>query len=201
MLTKEQAIERLGQVGASDVPHLFNFDNKKPKDLWKEKTKQRELTFFENKYTIFGNITEYPCLKHFHILNKGDMSYGSRVEHKYIKNFVSSTDGLLNGVPVENKTIKEEKYKEGMMNKQYYIQLQSQIACTGVNKGYILYNLASEEDYEHPILYEPRQRVHIYDSDEKIIEEIESRVSYFLECMYKVEEPTEKGYKLYCEQM
>ena len=198
MLTLEQMEERKNQVGASDVYYLLNFDNKKPKDLWLEKIGRKEMTFFENIYTRAGNIVEEPCLVHYLEPFKEPYTLGERVEHKDIKRFVSSTDGLVNGVPVENKTIKAENYKENMMNKQYYTQLQAQIACTNADKGIILYNLLEAEDYEHPLLYEPKQFVHVYDRDDELIEEIESRVQYFLQCMDNEVEPNEKDYGDYC---
>lgn len=198
MLNAEQWEERRNQVGASDVYYLLNFDNKTPKKLWREKIGELEPSLFENKYTVFGNIVEEPCLQFFFKSHKGSHEFDKRVPHKHIERFVSSTDGMLEGVPIENKTIKVEKYKEGMINKQYYTQLQAQISCTGASHGYIVYNTAKEEDYEHPLLYEPSDKtqfVHRYDRDDELIKNIENRVRYFLTCIDDKIEPSENGYK------
>lgn len=202
MLNAEQWEERRNQVGASDVYYLLNFDNKTPKKLWREKTGGSEPSFFENKYTVFGNIVEEPCLKFFFNSHKGSYELDKRVAHKDIERFVSSTDGMLKEaterIPVENKTIKSEKYTKDMINKQYYTQLQAQISCAGSSHGYLIYNTAKDEDYEHPLLYEPSketQFVHKYDRDDELIANIENRVRYFLFCIDDKIEPTEKGYK------
>lgn len=204
MLSAEQWEERKNQVGASDVHCLLNFDNKTPKNLWREKTGQTEQSFFESKYTVFGNIVEEPCLMFFFKQNKGSYELDKRVPHKYIDRFVSSTDGMLNGVPIENKTIKVENYTDGMMKKQYYTQLQAQISCMGATHGYIVYNTATDEDYEHPLLYEPSDKtqfVQRYDRDDELIDEIEKRVRYFIICIDKNIEPTERQYELYAKAL
>lgn len=209
MLSPADWEERKSQVGASDVPKLFNFDNKGAKDLWKEKIGLIDKPMFENRYTQAGNIIEEPCLMYaFDKLGIENYSMDDRIEHPDIPGFVVSLDGLDvdNNIPVENKGIKHTTYTHnasrfndrGLEDTTYYRQLMSQVGALNAPGGWLIYNVLQEEDYEHPIMYEPNEIVQErrwHERNDKLIKEIESRVKYFLKCMREETEPSEEKYK------
>ena len=211
MLTPAEWEQRKTQVGASDVPKLFNFDNKGAKDLWREKVGLLDKAMFENKYTVAGNIIEEPSLLHaFQQLGIKRYSMNDRIEHTDIKGFMVSLDGLdlENYVPIENKSIKHSTWvqnsarfnEKGIEDVTYYRQLQAQISALNASGGWLVYNVLQDVDYVHPVLYEPseeKQERRYHKRDGKMIKEIEKRVSYFLECMKEKKEPKETDYKRY----
>ena len=215
MLSPQEWEERKTQVGASDVPKLFNFDNKGAKDLWKEKTGLIDKPMFENKYTRAGNIIEEPCLIYaFNKLGIENYSMDDRIEHSDIPSFVVSLDGLDadNNIPVENKSIKHTTYAfnasrfndRGLEDTTYYRQLMAQVGVLNASGGWLVYNVLQDIDYENPIMYEPNEIVQErrwHKRNDKIIKEIERRVSYFLKCMKEKTEPKEADYKKYVKSV
>lgn len=209
MLTPEEWEQRKQQVGASDVPKLFNFDNLGAKRLWRQKVGLEEIVQFENQYTIAGNITEEPCLQYaFEKIGIDNYTLDDRVEHPSIPNFVVSLDGYIvdDNIPVENKSIKHSSYarnivrfnERGLEDTTYYRQLQAQISALNASGGWLIYNVLQDSDYDNPILYEPsefKQERRYYKRDDKMIQEIENRVRYMLRCMQTETEPSEKEYK------
>ena len=199
MLTNEEIAVRRTTVGASDVPKLFNsFDNKKAQDLWEFKVGLTEHIELDNKYITFGNLTEEVCLQQYFKDFEMDGVMNERIEHTSIKSFIASTDGLVGDIPIENKG-KNEKgfYALEKPERDHIIQVYAQLSCTGGDFGVIVYNCATEEDYELPLLYNPegKQRIFTVERDDKFIEELEQRVTYFLMCMREVKRPSEKDFK------
>ena len=199
MLTNEEIAVRRTTVGASDVPKLFNsFDNKKAQDLWEFKVGLTEHVELDNKYITFGNLTEEVCLQQYFKDFEMDGVMNERIEHTSIKSFIASTDGLVGDIPIENKG-KNEKgfYALEKPERDHIIQVYAQLSCTGGDFGVIVYNCATEEDYELPLLYNPegKQRIFTVERDDKFIEELEQRVTYFLMCMREVKRPSEKDFK------
>ena len=209
MLSPAEWEERKSQIGASDVPKIFNFDNKGAYNLWLEKTGQIEKEQFENKYTNAGNVLEDRCLLYaYEMLGISNYSMDDRIEHPKIKGFVVSLDGLdlENNVPVVNKTIKHTTYRKnvarfnerGLEDTTYYRQLQAQISVLNASGGWLIYNVLGDDDYIYPELYEPNEIIQerrFHERDEKMIKEIDSRVSYMLKCMKEMKRPSEKRYK------
>ena len=200
MLSKEERELRKSNVGASDVPHIMNFDLGRAHTLYRQKLGEIEIPELNNKYIVFGNITEEDCLK-FYFESNGIKNYtlNERIEHPRIKNFVASTDGITGITPIENKGKNENGWlKLKKPEKDHVIQVTAQMACLQTLQGKIIYNRATEEDYEHPILYEPskeKQKVFTIDLDEKLLKEIELRVQYFLECLQDKTLPDEAYFK------
>lgn len=205
MLNKEERERRKDTLGASDMGLIFNFDNKTAKDLWREKLGLIEERFFENKYTIAGNIIEETALNFFFENNSmKEVSFNDQVEHKDIKNLVSSLDAKFKEVdggwiPVENKTINIKAYGElKTIPRRYLIQVQTQIACVGSKYGIIVFNAMESIDYEFPLEYEPnnlKQEYFVIERDDVLIKEIEERAKYFLWCLKYKREPSEKHFQ------
>ena len=198
MLSSEERELRRTQVGASDVSKIMNFDNKSALNLWNEKVEDTEYEEFSNKYITFGNLTEEDCLRDY--LKGSAYTLNERIEHPIIKDFVASTDAIKDGIiPIENKGINARAWtKLDKPSKDYLIQVMAQISCLNAPYGEIVFNKAEEEDYEHPLLYEPhedKRKVFIIDRDEQLISNIESRVEYFLMCMRESIKPSESDYK------
>ena len=206
MLTNEEIALRRITVGASDVPKLFNsFDNKSAQDLWEFKVGLADHVELDNKYITFGNLTEEVCMRHY--FNNGDIkdyTLNERVEHTSIKSFISSTDGLIKDIPIENKGKNEKGYHRlKNVERSHYIQVQSQLSCTGGEYGVIVYNCATEEDYKLPLLYDKKKKKKVFkiERDEKLIKEIEQRVTYILMCMREEVRPSEKEFKEWLDEV
>lgn len=200
MLNEQERELRKTQVGASDVAKLFNFNNKTLQDLYAEK-KGAVKEDFTNQSMTAGNILEQICLEYFakeHDIK--NMELNLRVEHPFIPNFVSSTDGLEDeSIPIENKTIGYDKLIELTKPlREHYIQVQAQISCTISKKAYIVYNGVTEYDLLYPLEYEPsdfKQKVFEIERDDELITEIEERVRYFLWCMEYDWKPSENEFQ------
>jgi len=205
MLTEKQREERRSQLGASEVYKIMNFDNLTAKNLWKEKIGLIEVEEFENKHTVAGNILEEDCLKfYFEYHHIKDYTLNARVEHYEIKGLVASLDGYGNvdSTPIECKTVgytqhelwSKSKYK---IPKNYYLQVQTQISCCCCSNGILVAFLLTENDKIDPINYyldESKMFIYPIERDEEIIEEIESRSTYFLWCIRSKREPKEADY-------
>lgn len=199
--------ERKTQLGASEVYKIFNFNNKGAKDLWREKIGELEREQFSNIYTIAGSIIEDEALKfYFNSNNIIDYNINKRVAHQEIKGLVASCDAVAiidnhEPTPVENKTMKFNNFvKLNAKNipRNYVIQAQTQIACCNSEFGVIVFNGIEDDEYEHPLLYNPSHLKQISFKiirDNKMISEIESRAKYFLWCVKYKREPNESEYK------
>ncbi len=208
MLNAKGWKERKTQLGASEVSKIFNFNNKGAKDLWREKIGELARREFSNKYTVAGSLIEDEALKfYFNANHITDYVINKRVEHKEIKGLVASCDAVASldnftNTPVENKTMQFNKFVEltsKNISRNHIIQVQTQIACCDSPFGVIVFNGIEEDEYEHPLLYNPNHLKQIsfnIKRDDKMVKEIESRAKYFLWCVKYKREPTEKEYKL-----
>jgi len=205
MLTEKQREERRSQLGASEVYKIMNFDNLTAKNLWKEKIGLIEVEEFENDSMMAGNLLEEDCLKYFFkYCEITDYTLNERIEHNEIKGLVASLDGYDCGVyaPIECKTVgytQHEKWNKSKYKipKNYYLQVQTQISCCSSSNGILVAFLLTENDKIDPINYyldESKMFIYPIERDEEIIEEIESRSTYFLGCIRSKREPKEADY-------
>jgi len=199
MLNETERNERLNQLGASDIHKIFNFNNKGALDLWMEKMGLLERKEFDSVSMNAGNLLEEDCLKFFFdSKNIKDYTLNRRVEHSKIENFVVSLDGEYSFIPVENKTIRMDKFAVlTKPERNHYLQIHAQMACLNSNEGYIVYNAVKEEDLENPLNYKPSvlsQEIFHITADKELIQEIESRASYFLWCLKYKRTPSEQHY-------
>jgi len=199
MLNENERQERLTQLGASDVHKIFNFDNKGAIDLWKEKMGYIERKEISNHSLTAGNLLEEDCLYYFfNAIGEKDFTINERVEHKKIKNFVVSTDAIVNGIPVENKTMKYENYAKLLKpERTHYIQLHAQMSCLNAERGYLVYNAVDDDDLNNPLMYQPntfKQEYYLIEAEQDLIDEIEKRAKYFLWCLEYKRQPSESHY-------
>ncbi len=199
MLNEFERNERMHQLGASDIHKIFNFNNKGAFDLWQEKMGLIEKPQIETRSMTAGNLLEEDCLVFF--FNRKsitDYVLNERVEHRDIKNFVVSTDGLFGNIPVENKTKNMDGFaKMTSPERNHILQLHAQMSCLNADRGYIVYNAVTEEDLINPLMYIPselKQEVFEIKADADVIREIESRSKYFLWCVEYKRRPTEQDY-------
>ncbi len=199
MLNELERNERLNQLGASDMHKLFNFNNKGAQDLWREKIGEITRDEITTKVFTAGNLLEEDCLNYY-FKQKGihDYKLNERVAHPSIENFVVSTDGTYNGIPVEHKTINIEKFKTlDKPERNHYIQVHAQACCLQSEQGIIVYSAVTEEDLENPLLYQPSsllQEEFVIELDQDLIAAIESRAEYFLWCVKYKKRPSEQEY-------
>ena len=199
MLNEFERNERMHQLGASDIHKIFNFNNKGAFDLWQEKMGLIEKPQIETQSMTAGNLLEEDCLVFF--FNRKsikDYVLNERVEHRDIKNFVVSTDGLFDDIPVENKTKNMDGFaKMTSPERNHILQLHAQMSCLNSDHGYIVYNAVTDEDLINPLMYIPselKQEVFEIKADIDLIKEIESRAKYFLWCVEYKRRPTEQDY-------
>lgn len=198
MLNSEERLLRNKQLGASEIHKIMNFDNKGALDLWKLKLGLIEDDEFSNIYTTIGNLTEEDTLRFF-FDNYGIEEYtlNERVEHPEVKGLVASTDAIFNNIPVENKTINMQSFLNLKISRNYYLQVQTQIACCNAEYGIIVFNAIEEHEYLDPLKYKPsllKQEWFQVDRDEDTINEILKRAKYFLWCLEYNYEPSENHY-------
>ncbi len=205
--------ERKTQLGASDMHKIFNFDNKGAKDLWLEKIGELERKQFSNKYTVAGSLIEDDALE-FYFKSKGITNYSlnKRMKHPDIEMLVASCDAIYilddvkltfreKIIPVENKTIKYDNFielKADKIPRNYYLQVQTQIACCGGGFGVIVFNAVVDKDYIDPLLYKPnyiKQIAFNIKKDDAIVNEIVNRAKYFEWCVKYKREPSESDYQ------
>ena len=199
MLNEFERNERMHQLGASDIHKIFNFNNKGAFDLWQEKMGLIEKPQIETQSMTAGNLLEEDCLVFF--FNRKsikDYVLNERVEHRDIKNFVVSTDGLFGDIPVENKTKNMDGFaKMTSPERNHILQLHAQMSCLNADHGYIVYNAVTDEDLINPLMYIPselKQEVFEIKANIDLIKEIESRAKYFLWCVEYKRRPTEQDY-------
>ena len=200
MLNESERLERMNQLGASDMHKLFNFNNKGAQDLWAEKLGLIERPEFSNLSINAGNLLEEDCLR-FYFENKGVVDYelNPRVEHKDIPNFVVSLDARYNGIPVEHKTINMEKFLSlKQPEKNHIIQVNTQMAACDSEQGIIVYSAVNDDDLKDPLNYKPsviKQESFLIELNPELKEEIERRAKYFLWCVKYKRKPNEQHYR------
>ena len=214
MLSTKEMEERKKQIGASEIYKLLNFDSQECQDLWEIKLGLQKQSEIKNEAITAGNILEEDCLKYYEKSNNKELVYNERIEHKKIKGLVVSLDSREKetSIPVENKVINEKSWEnwfakrsfnaqyEGInlnIPKSYYCQLQMQIAVCETEKGILNVNTLTDEEQDDPINVEitvlHNKQITILRNNE-LIEELEKRADYMLDCMKHKLRPSEKDY-------
>ena len=214
MLSFEEREIRKGQLGASEVHKIFNFDTQELQDLWELKVGIQDYKDISSEAITAGNILEEDCLCYYSNVNNVKLALNERIEHKTIKNFVVSLDAreVESSIPVENKVINEKTwnswiakrssnavYNEIKLNipKNYYAQVQAQIDVLDVDYGILNVNTLTDYEQADPINVKitdlHNKQVKIL-KNEAFIQEMEKRIIYFLNCVKYKRRPSEIDY-------
>ena len=214
MLSAEEREERKKQLGASDIHKILNFDTQALQDLFEKKLGLQEYQELENDAITSGNILEEECLIFYANSNNVSLVLNERLEHPSIKNLVVSLDAREeeSSIPVENKVINENTFKRWIAKrsynatygeiklnipKDYYCQLQIQIAVLGTKKGVLNVNTLTDEEQEDPlnvVITDLHNKQIVIKRDDKLINELEDRAIYFLNCLKYKKRPSEIEY-------
>ena len=214
MLSLEEREERRTQIGASEIHKILNFDSQECQDLWELKIGLQDYQELENDAITAGNILEEDCLKFYEDTNNVKLIFNERLEHKKIKGLVVSLDAREKetSIPVENKVINEKTFKNWVAKRKsnaiyeaiklniptnYYCQIQAQIMVCGTDKGILNVNTLTDEEQEDPInvlitdLH--NKQIEIL-RDDILIDELEKRARYMLDCIKYKKRPSENEY-------
>lgn len=214
MLSAKEREIRRGQLGASEIHKILNLESQECQDLWELKMGLQDYQELDNEAIEAGNILEEDCLNYYEKVTKKDLVKNERIEHKKIKGFVVSMDAREKetNVPVENKVINEktwEKWKakrlfnaeyEGMklnIPKAYYCQIQAQMDVCNSDYGILNVNTLTDEEQADPINIEINDLINKQVKiirDDYLINELEKRAEYFLECVRFKKRPSEYEY-------
>ena len=214
MLSLGEREERRNQLGASEIYKILNFDSQVCQDLWELKVGLQEYEEIDNDAITSGNILEEVCLKYYEVTNNKKLLFNERVRHKNIERLVVSLDAREEetSIPVENKVINERTFLNWIAKRKYnadygdlklnipnsyYCQMQIQIAVLGVEKGILNVNTLTDEEQENPlnvvITDIHNKQIKIFRDDE-LIDELEKRAKYMLDCMKYKKRPSENEY-------
>lgn len=214
MLSLEERKIRRKQLGASEIHKTLNFDTQELQDLWELKVGMQDYIDLENDAIIAGNILEEPCLKFYENSNNVELICNERIEHKRIKGLVVSLDARTSqtSIPIENKVINEKTWKSWEAKrsfnavyeniklnipKAYYCQVQIQMAVLDSEKAILNVNTLTDEEQTDPINVEinflHNKQIEIIRNDD-LIQELEKRAGYFLECVRYKKRPSELDY-------
>ena len=214
MLSAEEREIRKKQVGASEIYKLLNFDTEAVQDLFDQKVGLQPFPELDNDAIIAGNILEEQCLEYYAKSNNVKIIMDERIEHKDIKGLVASLDArdVTRGIPVENKAINQTvweswiakrafnaKWGNTKLNipKSYYCQAQTQIAVLGSDYGILNVNTLTDEEQEDPIsvvITDIHNKQIVINRDEKLINELELRAKYMLDCIKYKYRPSEQDF-------
>lgn len=214
MITLKEREERKKVIGASEIHKLLNFDTQELQDLWELKIGLKQQQELENDSIEAGNILEEEGLNYFSKTNKVELILNERIANKDNPFIVCSYDARISDtkIPVENKIIKEEVFKDWQRQKQsdveylgswykipkaYYCQLQIQIDTSDTEFGILNVNTLTDEEVENPlnviITDIHNKQLKIY-RDNEIIEELKERAKYFESCIKYKKRPSELEY-------
>lgn len=216
MITIKEKEERKNTIGASEVHKLYNFDTETCQNLWEEKIGLINLQELDNDDIDAGNILEEDCLDYYENKINEKLIRNERVEHSKIKNFIVSLDARkeLSNVPVENKVVGEEVFNNWKAKRvfnatcvndeekynvpsNYYLQVQSQISVLKSDYGTLLVNTLTYEEKIDPFnveITDLHQKELVISKSQEVIDEIEKRVIYFLDCLKYKKRPGENEY-------
>lgn len=214
MLSAKEREIRRHQLGASEIYKILNFDSQECQDLWELKIGLQDYQDLDNEAIEAGNILEEDCLKYYEETTNGELIYNERIEHPKIKGLVVSMDAREKetSIPVENKVVNEktwDKWKakrvfnaefEGQklnIPKSYYCQIQTQIDVCDTEFGILNVNTLTDEEQADPINVElsdlTNKKVKIFRND-NVIQDLENRAKYFIDCMKYKKRPCEIEY-------
>lgn len=214
MLSAKEREIRRHQLGASEIYKILNFDTQECQDLWELKIGLQNYQDIDNEAIEAGNILEEDCLKYYEKTTNKVLIYNERIEHPKIKGLVVSMDAREKetSIPVENKVVNEKtwdkwktkrvfnaEYEGQKLNipKSYYCQVQIQIDVCDTEYGILNVNTLTDEEQADPINVEINdlinKQVQIQRND-NLIQELENRAKYFLNCVKFKKRPSELEY-------
>lgn len=214
MLSLEEREIRRKQLGASEIYKILNFDSQTAQDLWELKLGLQDYEELGNDAITCGNILEEDCLRYYEKINNCELIFNERIEHKKIKGLVVSLDAREKNtsIPIENKVINEKTFKDWIAKRNYnaiyeniklniptnyYCQIQIQMAVLEVEKGILNVNTLTDEEQEDPInviITDLHNKQIEIKRNEDLIQELESRAKYFLNCIQYKRRPNENDY-------
>ena len=214
MLSAKEREIRRHQLGASEIYKILNFDTQECQDLWELKIGLQDYQDLDNEAIEAGNILEEDCLKYYEETTNRELIYNERIEHPKIKGLVVSMDAREKemSIPIENKAVNEKtwdkwkakrvfnaEYEGQKLNipKSYYCQVQAQIDVCDTEYGILNVNTLTDEEQADPINVEINdlinKQVQIQRND-NLIQELENRAKYFLNCVKFKKRPSELEY-------
>lgn len=214
MLSAKERETRRHQLGASEIYKILNFDTQECQDLWELKIGLQDYQDLDNEAIEAGNILEEDCLKYYEETTNRELVYNERIEHPKIKGLVVSMDAREKetSIPIENKAVNEKtwdkwkakrvfnaEYEGQKLNipKSYYCQVQTQIDVCNTEYGVLNVNTLTDEEQADPINVEINdlinKQVQIQRND-NLIQELENRAKYFLNCVKFKKRPSELEY-------
>lgn len=214
MLSAKEREIRRHQLGASEIYKILNFDTQECQDLWELKIGLQDYQDLDNEAIEAGNILEEDCLKYYEETTNRELIYNERIEHPKIKGLVVSMDARERetSIPIENKAVNEKtwdkwkakrvfnaEYEGQKLNipKSYYCQVQTQIDVCNTEYGVLNVNTLTDEEQADPINVEINdlinKQVQIQRND-NLIQELENRAKYFLNCVKFKKRPSELEY-------
>ena len=214
MLSAKEREIRRHQLGASEIYKILNFDTQECQDLWELKIGLQDYQDLDNDAIEAGNILEEDCLKYYEETTNKELIYNERIEHPKIKGLVVSMDAREKetSIPIENKAVNEKtwdkwkakrvfnaEYEGQKLNipKSYYCQVQTQVDVCNTEYGVLNVNTLTDEEQADPINVEINdlinKQVQIQRND-NLIQELENRAKYFLNCVKYKKRPSELEY-------
>ena len=214
MLSAKDREIRRQQLGASEIYKILNFDTQECQDLWELKIGLQDYKDIDNEAIEAGNILEEDCLKYYEKTTNKVLVYNERIEHPKIKGLVVSLDAREEetSIPVENKVVNEKTWNKWKAKRvfnaeydaqklniptSYYCQVQAQIDVCDTEYGVLNVNTLTDEEQADPINVElsdlTNKKIKIFRND-NVIQELENRAEYFLECMKFKKRPSELEY-------
>lgn len=214
MLSLEEREIRRKQLGASEIHKILNLDSQAAQDLWELKLGLQDYEELDNDAITSGNILEEDCLKYYEKANDCELIFNERIEHKRIKGLVVSLDARekITSIPIENKVINEKTFRSWIAKRSYnaiyegiklnipinyYCQVQIQMAVLEVEKGILNVNTLTDEEQEDPInvvITDLHNKQIEITKDDDLVQELEKRAEYFLNCIKYKKRPSENDY-------
>ncbi len=214
MLSLKEREERKSQLGASEIYKILNFDSEDCQQLWALKVGLRDYEELDNDAITAGNILEEDCLKFYEQSSGNKLIFNERIEDKNVQGLVVSLDAReeKTSIPIENKVINQETFNKWIAKrsfnaewnglklnipKSYYCQVQIQIATLGTDKGILNVNTLTDEEQEDPInvvITDLHNKQIVIKRDNEIIDELETRAKYMLNCMKYKKRPNENDF-------
>lgn len=214
MISLEEREIRRKQLGASEIYKVLNFDSQTAQDLWELKLGLQDYEELDNDAVTSGNILEEDCLKYYEKVNNCELIFNERIEHKRIKGLVVSLDARekTTSIPIENKVINEKTFRSWIAKRSYnaiyegiklniptnyYCQVQIQMAVLEVEKGILNVNTLTDEEQEDPInviITDLHNKQIEITKDDGLVQELEKRAEYFLNCIKYKKRPSENDY-------
>ncbi len=214
MLSLNEREERKKQLGASEIYKILNFDSEDCQRLWALKVGLRDYDVLDNDAITAGNILEEDCLKFYEMTTKNKLIYNERIKNKRVPGLVVSLDAREkdSSIPVENKVINQRTFEKWIAKRSfnaewnqiklniprnYFLQLQIQMATLDVGMGILNINTLTDEEQENPLdvnISEIHNKQILIKRDSNLTNVLENRAKYMLNCMKYKKRPSEIEY-------